>query len=152
MNLSHISDELLKNEYTSRFGLKTGDTLIQNSQAAVDHLRQYFIDEPDRESFVVLFLNGRNQIIATDTLASGTISTASVFPREIVKAVLKHKSSAVILAHSHPSGNPEASRDDITITRKLRDALATIDVRIHDHLILSGNRDEFTSMADKGLL
>ena len=152
MNLSHISDEILKNEYTSRFGLKAGDTLIQNSQAAVDHLRQYFIDEPDRESFVVLFLNGRNQIIITDTMATGTISTASVFPREIVKAVLKHKSTAVILAHSHPSGNPEPSKDDILITRKLRDALATVDVQVHDHLVLSGNKNEFTSMADRGLL
>jgi DNA repair protein RadC len=85
-------------------------------------------------------------------LASGTISTASVFPREIVKAVLKHKSTAVILAHSHPSGNPEPSKDDILITRKLRDALATVDVQVHDHLVLSGNKNEFTSMADRGLL
>jgi DNA repair protein RadC len=73
-----------------------------------------------------------------------------VHPREVVKAALRHNSAAVILAHNHPSGVAEPSRADEAITRRLKDALALVDVRVLDHLIVGGS--EITSLAERGLL
>jgi DNA repair protein RadC len=73
-----------------------------------------------------------------------------VHPREVVKAAMRHNSAAVILAHNHPSGVAEPSRADEAITRRLKDALALVDVRVLDHLIVGGS--EITSLAERGLV
>jgi len=147
--LSQVSDYELQQEYIKRFTLVAGDT-IQSAQDAVLHLRTYFSNDPYREKFVMLLLNGRNQVISTETLIEGTLTTSAVYPREVIRQVLNKGAVVVLIAHNHPSGNPNPSKDDIEITKRLKEVCGLIDVTIHDHLIIAG--DDYTSFADMGLM
>ncbi len=102
------------------------------------------------EVFSCLFMDKRHRLIAFKELFSGTIDGASVYPREVVKMAQKFNAAAVIFAHNHPSGVAEPSQSDIQITRRLKDALMLIDIRVLDHLIV-GNQ-EIVSMAERGLM
>jgi DNA repair protein RadC len=93
----------------------------------------------EHEVFTVLMLDNRHRLIECLELFRGTIDGASVHPREVVKEALKHNAAAVILAHNHPSGVAEPSQADELITRRLREALAIVDIRVLDHL-LGGSR------------
>ena len=148
MNLSQISDGQLTSEYVKRFTIQSGETISDND-AAVAHLRPYFSD-PLREMFVVIFLNGKNAHITTEVIFKGSLTNAFVHPREIVRKAVLIGAAALILAHNHPSGNPEPSTEDIQITKKLMMACKTIDVPIHDHIILAGINN--TSLANRGLI
>ena len=102
------------------------------------------------EAFLVLFLDNRHRVIAAEELFQGTIDGASVHPREVVRACLKHNAAAVIFAHNHPSGVCEPSRADEHLTNTLRQALALIDVRVLDHFIVAATKT--LSFAERGLL
>ena len=102
------------------------------------------------EVFACLFLDNRHRVIIFEELFRGTIDGASVHPREIVRRALQHNAAAVILAHNHPSGVAEPSRADIQLTRRLTDALALVDIRVLDHLVI-GDGDG-VSLAERGLL
>ena len=104
----------------------------------------------EREHFGVLLLDNQHRIIHKEVLFSGTIDEASVYPREAVKLVLARNAAAVILAHNHPSGMAVPSSADKAITRKLQDALNTVDVRMLDHLLVGGTN--VLSFAEEGLL
>jgi len=104
----------------------------------------------EHEVFTVIFLDNRNRVIACEDLFRGTIDGASVYPREVVKAALSHNASACLLAHPHPSGIAEPSQADEFITRRLRDALALVDIRLVDHIVIGGGN--FTSLAERGLV
>ena len=104
----------------------------------------------EHEVFSVLFLDNRNRVISFDRMFAGTIDGASVHPREVVKRALQHNAAVVILSHNHPSGLPEPSRADISLTRRLVDALALVDVRVLDHIVVGGV--ETVSFAERGLL
>jgi len=101
-----------------------------------------------REVFACLFLDNKHQVIAFDKLFFGTIDGASVHPREVVKSTLRHNAAAVIFAHNHPSGDPQPSAADISITLQLKAALKLIDVRVLDHVII-GNGST-SSLAELG--
>jgi DNA repair protein RadC len=105
-------------------------------------------DHP-HEVFGCLYLDNRHRVIAFEELFRGTLDGASVHPREVVKRVLHHNAAAVIFAHNHPSGVAEPSRADEHITQRLKDALALIDVRVLDHIVVG---DGSVSLADRGLL
>jgi len=102
------------------------------------------------EVFACLFLDSRHRMVSFEELFFGTIDGASVHPREIVKRALSHNAAAVILAHNHPSGVAEPSRADEMLTRRLKDALALIDVRTLDHIVIGDG--EAVSFAERGLL
>ncbi|EAT8909207.1 DNA repair protein RadC [Salmonella enterica subsp. houtenae serovar 43:z4,z32:-] len=104
----------------------------------------------EREEFMVLFLNNQHQLLACETLFTGTINHTEVYPREIVKAALRYNAAAVILAHNHPSGTAEPSRADRLITSNLQNTLLLVDVRILDHFII-GHR-EIVSFVERGWL
>ena len=104
----------------------------------------------DHEVFAILFLDNRHRVIEFVPLFRGTIDGASVYPREGVKEALSRNAAAVILAHNHPSGIAEASRADELITQRLRDALALVDIRVLDHLIVAG--PQTLSLAERGLI
>jgi len=104
----------------------------------------------DHEIFAIFFLDNRHRVIEFVPLFRGTIDGASVYPREVVKEALARNAAAVILAHNHPSGVAEPSQADELITARLRDALALIDVRVLDHLVVTG--DQIVSFAERGLL
>jgi len=102
------------------------------------------------EVFVGLFLDSQHRLIAADELARGTLAQTSVYPREVVKTALARNAAAVIFAHNHPSGVAEPSRADEILTQSLKSALALVDVRTLDHLVVAGAR--VTSFAERGLL
>lgn len=104
----------------------------------------------EHEVFCCLFLDNRHRLIACDELFRGTIDGASVHPREVVKRALAHNAAAVILAHNHPSGVAEPSHADELITLRLKDALAVVDIRVLDHLIVAGAK--VVSLAERGVL
>jgi len=121
---------------------------LTNPQAAATFL-QVLIAGKDHEVFTVLWLDTRHRVIGHSDMFRGTIDGAAVYPREVVKDGLAHNAAAVIFAHNHPSGNPEPSQDDIAITKRLKDALALVDIRVLDHLVVGGST---VSLAERGLL
>jgi len=108
-------------------------------------LRQY-----QHEVFACLFLDNQHHILEFEELFRGTIDSASVYPREVVKQALKHNAAAVIFAHNHPSGIAEPSQADKLITDKLKQALALMDIRVLDHFIIGDGQPY--SFAENGLL
>ncbi|WP_461538156.1 RadC family protein [Spongorhabdus nitratireducens] len=109
------------------------------------HLRDY-----KKEVFACLFLDNRHRVIAFDILFQGTINSATVYPREVVKSALHRNAAALILAHNHPSGNPEPSQADIRLTERLKEALALVDIRVLDHMIVGDGQT--VSLAERGLM
>ena len=138
--------ELARRHY--REALKTGPAL-EAPQATRNFLVAQLRDRP-YEVFCCLHLDNRHRLIAFDELFRGTIDGASVHPREVVKQALSRNAAAVILAHNHPSGVAEPSQADELITARLRDALALVDIRVLDHLVVGDTR--CLSFAEQGLL
>ncbi|AOB32028.1 hypothetical protein AKI39_16925 [Bordetella sp. H567] len=116
-----------------------------------DRVKQYcvaLLGHHDIEHCIALYLDNRLRLIATGEVARGTLSQASVYPREVVRDALRHHAAALILAHNHPSGLALPSEADERLTRHLRQALALVDVRLLDHLIIAGGAA--LSMAEQG--
>lgn len=128
--------------------LQSGVTL--SSPEAVKQYLQLVLGSRAYESFVVLFLDVKNRLIVTEELFRGTLTHTSVYPREVVKAALRHNAASIILAHNHPSGTPEPSSADKTLTQVLKQALALVDVRVLDHFIVAGRH--VSSFAEQALL
>ena len=103
------------------------------------------------EVFFALWLDAQNRLIVAEELFCGTLTQASVYPREVVKNALSHNAAAVVLAHNHPSGVAEPSGADAHLTRELKQALALIDVKVLDHFIVAGQHNP-VSFAERGLL
>lgn len=138
-------------EMTKRYlseGLARGDALV-NSQQTKLYLLSLLRDR-QRETFFILYLDNGHRIISEEVLFEGTIDSASVHPREVVKRVLYHNAAAIIVAHNHPSGLSEPSIHDKRVTKRLVEALALIDVRILDHFIIGD--DVAFSFAENGLM
>lgn len=123
------------------------DTPFSSPDDAKKYVRLRLRPHPS-EVFAVLFLDNRHRLITYEEMFRGTIDGASVHPREVVRAAINCNAAAVIFAHNHPSGIAIASQSDIKITKRLKDALALIDVRVLDHLIVGDN--ETTSLAEAG--
>ena len=138
----------LAKEITAARLIRAGPQIL-SSQLAADFL-SHMIGSYEREVFMILFLDAQNRIIAFEELFQGTINRSPVYPREIVKRVLFHNAAAVILAHNHPSGNPNPSDNDKRVTARVKEALALIETQVLDHLILAGSN--WLSFADHGLL
>ncbi len=102
------------------------------------------------EIFAVLFLDAQHRLIACEEMFRGSLTQTSIYPREIVKQALRHNCAAVILAHNHPSGVAEPSRADEALTQALQSALALIDVRVLDHIVVAAS--QAVSFAERGLL
>lgn len=117
--------------------------------AVRDFLRIHFAGQ-EHETFVVLFLDAQNRLIATEELFRGTLTQTSVYPREVVKAALKANAGAVIFSHNHPSGVAEPSRADELLTQNLKQALGLVDVKVLDHFVVAGAAT--ISFAERGLL
>ena len=122
---------------------------IRSSDEVLKYLK-YNLRDKNREVFLIIYLNGRNQILKMEEIFEGTLSTTAVYPREVVKRALDNNAAALIFVHNHPSGNPNPSSDDLTITKKLKEAAKSIDISVHDHLIIA--EYEVCSFADHGIL
>ncbi len=113
------------------------DTIL-NTPILVKQYLQLLLKSKKHEAFLVLFLDARNHLIIAEELFRGTLTRASVYPREVVKAALSHNAASVILAHNHPSGEPQPSHADHLLTTTLRQALSLVDIQILDHIIVAG--------------
>lgn len=128
--------------------MMTGSALA-NPRATREFLRARLRDLP-HEVFCCVYLDNRHRVIAFEELFRGTIDGASVHPREVVKQALARNAAAVILVHNHPSGLAEPSQADELITRRLKEALALVDIRVLDHVVVGDGVCE--SFAERGLL
>jgi DNA repair protein RadC len=137
MGRRHTGEQLLRGE------------VIDSPERTARYLSARLRDYP-YEVFSALFLDNRHRVIAYEELFRGTIDGASVHPREVVRRALAHNTAAVIFSHNHPSGIAEPSPADRQITARLRDALALIDVRVLDHIVIGDG--EHCSLAQRGLL
>lgn len=122
---------------------------VFTSAEATKEFLQFKLGGNEREVFAVMLLDSQHQLIAFKELFWGTVNAASVYPREVVKAVLTSNAAAVIFAHNHPSGVPTPSQADISLTNKLLNALSLIDVSVLDHVIVGKTA---VSFAERGLL
>ena len=123
------SQRLIKSEIADQ-------PVIQSWSALMDYCK-LVMGNNKIEQFRVLFLNHRHALIADEVMQQGTINHTPVYPREIVKRALEHSAAAIILLHNHPSGDATPSKADIDITKKIIEATATINVTVHDHVIIT---------------
>lgn len=133
----YLSDRVVKQDF------------IRSSTDVLEFLTHNLRDR-NREVFMVIYLNGRNQILQMEELFEGTLTSSVVYPREVVKRALAHNAAALVFVHNHPSGNPAPSRDDLKITEKLKTAAKAVEIAVHDHIIIAGN--EHYSFAEDGLI
>jgi DNA repair protein RadC len=123
--------------------------LLDATAKVKDYLRLQLAARP-HEVFAVLFLDAQNRLIGFEEMFRGTLTQTSVYPREVVTRALERRAAAVILAHNHPSGAAEPSRADEYLTQMLKSALALVDVRVLDHLVVA--HSSVVSFAERGLL
>ena len=133
---------ILLDELTNREALTSPTDVAQFLQLA--------LAQEKNEVFSAIFLNNKHKVLSFETLFTGTIDGAAVYPRVVVQQALACNAAAVIFAHNHPSGCCEPSRADQQITKRLSDALALIDVRVLDHFVVS--RSEWVSLAERGMV
>ena len=132
----------LKEEAMKRSPINSLDALVAYCRTAMGGLKD--------EQFRVLFLNSQNEIIAEEIVQEGTVDQTVVYPRKVLELALKHKATALILVHNHPSGNLKPSAADRELTKALVKAAKTINITVHDHLIVS--RQGYFSLAEHNML
>jgi len=140
--IKQVSDRYLENKIISK-------DVVQNPQDLQQYLNQ-IIGHKTKEVFAGIFLDAKNRVLTSRILFKGTLTTSSVYPREVIKEALQHNAAAVIFAHNHPSGDVEPSKSDIRITKDLFFALKYVGIVLHEHMIV-GN-EGFYSFASHGLI
>lgn len=123
--------------------------MLNHHEAMAEFVRLH-LGSLAHEVFAVVFLDAQLRLIVLETLFRGTLTQTSVYPREVVKRALELGAACVVLAHNHPSGDPEPSAADISLTERLKAALSLVDVRVLDHLIVG--KGSVVSMAQRGLV
>jgi DNA repair protein RadC len=133
---------MMREELSTQPVLATWDRLTDYLMAVMGHERT--------EQFRVLFLDGRNKLLADEVQGVGTINHAPVYPREVVRRCLELHATAMILAHNHPSGEPTPSREDVVMTTQIVKAAATMGICVHDHIVIG--RGKWVSFRAEKLL
>ncbi|MCD4742617.1 MAG: DNA repair protein RadC [Desulfobacteraceae bacterium] len=142
-------EDLKSGHFTSMIKESSKGNALSNAQEVCNIMKPFFARHDDIEKMYCIFLDAKNKIIKIEKLFSGSITTSAVYPREIVKKVLELKATAIILSHNHPSGDITPSSSDFMITAQINAALSSIDVALHDHLIIG---KDFYSFAEHGFL
>jgi DNA repair protein RadC len=166
LSFSSFDSSLLVRDAQGRYLPASVDQILDAARQVIDQkmqrgaaftspllVKEYLVTKLsgfEHEVFAVLFLDSQHRLIEYIEMFRGTIDSASVYPREVIKEALRCNAGAVILAHNHPSGNPEPSSADKTLTQRLKEALALVDVRTLDHVIVAGQAT--ASFAEQGLL
>jgi DNA repair protein RadC len=122
---------------------------IKNPETVVKAIRSSIKDKV-KEHFKLILLNPRNKIIGISTISIGTLNASLVHPREVFKDAIVHSAASVVLAHNHPSGDPEPSEDDLKITKKLVDSGNILGIEVLDHIVIGKNN--FCSLKERGLI
>ena len=166
LSFSSFEFSLMVRDAQGHYLLATADQILEAAREVIDRKMQRgaLLTSPERvkeylcaklggaesEVFAVLFLDTQHRLIEYAEMFHGTIDSTSVYPREVVKAAIRHNAATVVVSHNHPSGNPEPSAADRAMTSQLRQALALVDVRTLDHIIVAGGTT--TSFAERGLI
>jgi DNA repair protein RadC len=127
---------------------------LANSQQAQKIIRN-LIDthgQSDREQFCVLLLNAKNEIIGLNIVSIGTVTSAPVSARDVIKVAILANSTAMILSHNHPSGDVSPSPEDLAVTEKIVQACHLVGIQVHEHMIISMFGDRYYSFADEGII
>ena len=149
VQISQFWQDLKSGHFASMVKETSKGRSISNSAEVYNIMKPLFAKEVDVEKVYLIFLDAQNKILGIEKLFSGSITSATIYPREVVKRLIQFKASAFLITHSHPSGSTTPSSEDQTITIKLGIAAASIDVHLHDHIIIG---DGYHSMADSGWL
>jgi DNA repair protein RadC len=123
--------------------------VIRSPSDVFENYQSLFKDQV-RERFVVLWLNSANKVIGFEIITEGLLNSSLTHPREVFRGAIVSTSASIILAHNHPSGNPEPSQEDISITKQIVESGKIIGIPVHDHIIFADNN--FTSLAERGLV
>ena len=166
LSFSSFDASLMVRDAQGRYLLATTDQILEAARQAIEHkmqrgasftspaaVKEYLCAKLagyEHEVFAVLFLDSQHRLIEYAEMFRGTIDSASVYPRELVKEALRLNAAAVIVSHNHPSGNPEPSAADQALTQRFKESLALVDVRTLDHVIVAGSST--TSFAERGLI
>ena len=166
LSFSSFDSSLLVRDAQGRYLPASVDQILDAARQAIDQkmqrgtsftspalVKEYLVTKLsglEHEVFAILFLDTQHRLIEYREMFRGTIDSASVYPREVVKEALLLNAAAVILSHNHPSGHPEPSSADKALTQRLKETLALVDVRTLDHIIVGGT--DTTSFAERGLL
>lgn len=161
-----LDSSLLVRDDQGRYLMATADQILEAARQVIDQkirrgtsfsspseVKDYLkakLSGYEREVFAVMLMDSKHCLIEYVELFQGTIDQAAVYPREVVKLAMQHNAAAMIISHNHPSGSPEPSRADELLTKRLKEALALVDVRVLDHIIVAGN--DTTSFAERGLI
>ncbi len=142
---SKFWEDLKSGRFVSMVKESSKGQSISTSQEVYNVLKPIFAEQDDIEKVYFIFLDAQNKVLAIEHLFSGSISASSIYTREIVKRLIHLKASAFVMVHNHPSGDIKPSAEDKSITIKVGIAAASIDVHLHDHIIIG---DGYHSMAD----
>ncbi len=140
--IKEIADKYLETKIISK-------DVVQNHNDLMEYLNQ-IIGHKTKEVFMGIFLDARNKVLRSEILFTGTLTTSSVYPREVIIKALQYNAASIILAHNHPSGEVEPSISDIQITKRLSFALKYVGIILHEHVII-GEKKTY-SFADHGLI
>jgi DNA repair protein RadC len=140
--INDASLRLLKSKITEKPIIQSWKALLDYCQAAMGSLT--------KEQFRIMFLDKKNKLIADEIQQKGTVDQTPVYPREVVKRALELQASAIILVHNHPSGDCAPSKSDIELTEQIEAGLKSVEIKLHDHLIIAG--DKHFSFAGNGLI
>ncbi|MBF0537436.1 MAG: DNA repair protein RadC [Nitrospirae bacterium] len=132
----------MREKLVARQTISCPDDIVDYLNIAIGSLKD--------ERFMTLFLNSKNEIVASEVVSEGTVNNTVVYPRKIFENALKHKATAMILVHNHPSGSLKVSEDDIKLTKSLKHTAESLGIVIHDHLIVTNNA--YVSLSQKGLI
>ena len=122
---------------------------LKGSTAAFYVMKPIFAEVDDIERMYCIFMDNKNNILSIDKVAQGSLTSATVYPRELIKLALKYKSGSVVISHNHPSGDPQPSNDDKVLTLKLAFAFKSVDINLLDHIVVG---DSYYSFADNGMM
>ena len=166
LSFSSFDSSLMVRDAQGRYLLATAEQILEAARQAIERkmqrgtsftspaaVKEYLrakLAGFEHEVFAVLFMDTQHRLIEYREMFHGTIDSAEVHPREVVKEALRLNAAALVISHNHPSGNPEPSAADRVLTKRLREALSMVDVRVLDHIIVGGTKT--TSFAERGLI
>jgi len=147
--VSSFWEDLKSGHFTSMIKESSKGNKLSNGQEVCNIMKPIFAKNDDVEAVYCIFIDAKNNILGIEKVFSGSLTASAIYPREIIKRLLKLKASAFVMVHKHPSGDINPSIEDKSITIKVGIAAASIDVSFHDHIIIGNG---YYSMADTGWL
>ena len=150
MKKEKFYQDLITGKFTSMVKETVKGQTLSSSKEVFNIIKPLTEQETDVEQFWVLFLDAKNNIIEISMVFSGSITSSSIYPRELIKKILAVGAAAIICCHNHPSGDPEPSHEDYDITFQVLIALNSISVTLHEHMVIGDSK--YYSMADHGIM